>query len=119
MIIFKSPELKEQFNYQINTGLKNILYALAGYLKYNFAADLLITSLVRHDVPILIHWSKRAADAGTEKLTSLQAMQTKDWLNTNFPYGDGVHQTCLYEMKGEIHNGITSTGNHLHIQTIA
>jgi hypothetical protein len=118
MILFKSQELKAQFDNEITSTLRNLLYALAGFLKYTFGLDLEITSMVRYDAPVLIHWYKRAADISTQNFTPEQIQKTKDWINNNFLYGDIHHDSCIFEKAGEVVNGTTSTGDHLHVQTI-
>jgi hypothetical protein len=83
MLKFKNNEqsLSNQFNETISSKLNTILYAAAGYVEYNFNKDFIITSLVRLDKPVMIHYAQRAADAEIVNLTLLEATMLRDFLN--------------------------------------
>jgi hypothetical protein len=112
MILFKSDTEKAQFSdNRLDNRLRIILFALSGYVRFNFGKDIVITSIYREgDTGVHGYWRGidiRTRHAGIDYFTDEEISKITDYLK-NFEYGDNIHNTSLYHDVGQ--------GIHFHIQ---
>lgn len=91
-------------------GLRQIVGALHAYVQHNFNKHVVITSVFRDD-PTSVHAYWRGVDIRSWIYTQAETRKIVAFVNGNFPYGDGVHQTAIYHDVGQ--------GIHFHLQVRA
>jgi hypothetical protein len=108
LIEFKEHPLNtEWMSPLLDSRLKFIIYALAGFVWESFGKPITITSIYRAgDKGVHGYW--RGIDIRSIYFTDDEIKEIKDFLNTNIVYGDNVHNTCVYHDVGQ--------GIHFHIQ---
>jgi hypothetical protein len=113
MIEFKENSLKDEFDDpKLDTRVRAIVLALAGFVKYEFGKDITITSVWRTKTTDSgVHEAWRAVDVRSIYFTDSEINEILLFLN-NFFYGKSVSgedlQTAICHDVGQ--------GQHLHIQ---
>jgi len=108
IIQFKEHILSSQFDsLLLDSRLKFIIYALAGFIANEFGKPLVITSIFRPgDKGVHGYW--RGIDIRTYYYLAEEITEILEFINKTLPYGYGAYKTALY------HN--TGQGDHIHIQ---
>ena len=106
MIKFKEPKNRLQF-FSLHPKLMKIISDVAWYAKEHFNIDITITSMIRPG-DLGVHGDNRGCDIRSWDFTKEQIGEIKYKFNTDYPYGDGKHPTCL------VHD--TGQGIHFHFQ---
>lgn len=106
---FKHEDRISEF-WSLDAKLQLILCDLNYFSVNEFGKEIIITELLRkprnnNDV----HAYGRGADVRSWIYTPEEKTEITEYLNRKYPYGDGVHPTCLFHDIGK--------GEHFHIQT--
>jgi hypothetical protein len=110
---FKEPENRMQF-FSLHPKLMKIVTDVAWYCLENFDVEITITSMIRVGDPG-VHGDGRGCDIRSYDFTPEQIATMKYYFNSQYPYGDGKHLTCLPH--GDLEHPPVSTGGiHIHFQ---
>ena len=106
---FKTDDLKAQF-WTLHPKLQCIVMAVSWHCKDLYKIETTATSFLRVDNETSVHFFKirRGADLRSFDFSDSQITEIVDWVNKTFPYGDNIHNTCLYHDTG--------AGFHFHLQ---
>ena len=110
-MIFKTIAIKDSFP-QLNPNLKVIAFAMDGYMRYHFATDLFITSMIRDNSKT--HARGDAFDFRAVDMTKEQFKKLVEWVNKRFDYGDGF-KTIIDEWERP-KGSVNWTAPHGHAQ---
>jgi hypothetical protein len=108
---FKEPDNKLQF-FSLHNKLMTLICSVNTFCIDNYEVEPTITSMIRVGDPG-VHGDARGCDFRSWDFKPEQIQQIVDYANKKFPYGDGIHPTCLYHDAGL---GVDNL--HLHFQVM-
>jgi len=125
IIEFKEHHLQLEFlSLDLDSRLQVVLYALAGFVWFNFGKSITITEILRtqamqdeyykdnesyKEKPWLsVHQFGRGADVSIKWFTVQEVKDIEKFLKTNFVYSTAFKSICIVHDIGR--------GNHIHIQ---
>ena len=117
MLIFKSPELIEQFH-KTDKRLQFVIYAMAGKLWAMCGKDLVVTSVYRDDSAT--HKDLRGVDVRTKTLTDDESdgllAFVNDTASTGAKFPRGKPMLVIKDERYERNMSPKATGAHFHVQ---
>lgn len=107
-ITFTHSKLIYEFDVEIDRDLRIIILDILWYSRYHFGKGIIITSLVRTDNRMSVHYWGRGADLRSRCYTSEQLKDIKQYINNNYEYRTPGKQILMIHDVGQ--------GIHIHVQ---
>lgn len=105
IILFKDPEKQRELE-KLDHKLQIILFDFASVVFSRYQRPIVITSMYRPEDASSVHAHWRGTDVALIPTADNEGLRME--VNENFPYGDGVHETCP-----DLRHG---TAPHFHFQ---